>query len=422
MALNYVWILVFLVGFLVACCKALFLGQTDIFSQLTTGLFDSAKTGFEISIGLTGMMALWLGIMKIGEKAGVIQVFARGAAPFFRTLFRGVPKGHPAYGAVVMNFSANALGLDNAATPLGLKAMAELQSLNPEKERATDAQIMFLVLNTAGITLIPTSVIALRQTMALEQGLQNFNAADIFLPTLIGTFISFVAGMLAVAAFQRINLLRWPVLLFLGIFALIIGGLYFYVDHLKAAGLPADAIGARIGAIGAFIILLFVVLFITAGALKGQNVYDHFIEGAKEGFDVAIRIIPFLIAMLAAISVFRISGCLDFIVGGVKAGVVALGMSRTEWVDVLPMGLMKTLSGGGARGLMVDLWKTHGVDSFVGKLAAIVQGSTETTFYVLAVYFGSVGIKNGRHALAAGLIADAVGLVGAIVVGYLFFG
>lgn len=420
MALNYVWVSFFIIGFTVAVIKALFLGQTDLLSTVTNGIFDSAKTGFEISIGLTAMMSLWLGIMKVGEKAGVISVFAKGVAPFFRTLFRGVPKDHPAYGAVMMNFSANMLGLDNAATPLGLKAMNELQSLNPDKDTASDAQIMFLVLNTAGITLIPTSVIALRQTIAVEQGLVNFNAADVFLPTLIATFISFLSGLVAVAVFQRINLFKVPVLLFLGGFGLLIGGLYAYVSYLKGIGLPADAIGTRIGAIGAGIILLLIVLFITAGVVKRQNVYDNFIEGAKEGFEVAIRIIPYLVAMLVAISIFRTSGCLDFIVQGIGAGVAALGLP-TEWVPVLPIGLMKTLSGGGARGLMVDLLKHDGVDSFVGKLAAIVQGSTETTFYVLAVYFGSVNIKNTRYALAAGLIADAVGLIGAIVVGYLFF-
>lgn len=442
MTLNYIWVAFFLIGFIVAVGKALFLGQTGLMTDMMNGLFDSAKTGFEISLGLTGIMSLWLGIMKVGEKAGVISIFSKGVAPFFRTLFRGIPKGHPAYGSIMMNFSANMLGLDNAATPLGLKAMEELQELNDQdladkvkdkqvsypqgmtgkqhNDTASDAQIMFLVLNTAGITLIPSSVIALRQTMALEQGLKNFNAADIFLPTLIATFISFLSGLIAVSLFQRINLFKWPVMLFLGGFALLMGLLYVYISHLGAIGVPAEDIGKRIGAIGAGIILLIVVLFITAGAVKRQNVFDHFVEGAKEGFQVSLRIIPFLVAMLVAISFFRVSGCMDFVINGISRGVAAVGLP-TDFVPALPVGLMKTLSGSGARGLMVDVLKNYGVDSFQGKLASIIQGSTETTFYVLAVYFGSVNVKNTRHALVCGLIADAVGLVGAICVGYLFF-
>lgn len=421
MTLNYIWVAFFLIGFVVAVVKAC-LGQAGIMTDMMNGLFDSAKTGFEISLFLTGIMSLWLGIMKIGEKAGIIGLFSRGVSPFFRTLFRGIPKDHPAYGSVMMNFSANMLGLDNAATPLGLKAMNELQELNEKKDTASDAQIMFLVLNTAGITLIPSSVMALRQTIALKKGIQNFNAADIFLPTLIATFISFIAGMLAVAAFQRINLLRRPILLFLGSFVLLIAGLYAYVSHLNASGMTAEAVSQRIGAIGAGIVLFIVILFITAGVLKKQNVYDHFIEGAKDGFNVSIRIFPYLIAILAAISVFRVSGCMDFILQGISMAVAALGLN-TDFVPALPVGLMKTLSGSGARGLLVELLENdnYGVNSFAGRLASIIQGSTETTFYVLAVYFGSVNIKNTRHALACGLIADAVGLIGAIIVGYIFF-
>lgn len=421
MTLNYIWVAFFLIGFIVAVVKA-FLGQAGIMTDMMNGLFDSAKTGFEIALFMTGIMSLWLGIMKIGEKAGLISLFSRGVAPFFRTLFRGVPKDHPAYGSVMMNFSANMLGLDNAATPLGLKAMNELQELNDRKDTASDAQIMFLVLNTAGITLIPSSVMALRQTIALKQGIQGLNAADIFLPTLIATFISFVAGMLAVAAFQRINLLRLPILLFLGGFVVLIAGLYGYVQYLHASGMTPEAVSQRIGAIGAGIVLLIVVLFITAGVLKRQNVYDHFIEGAKEGFTISIRIVPYLVAILAAISVFRVSGCMDFVIQGISMGVAALGLN-TDFVPALPIGLMKTLSGSGARGLLVELLENpnYGVNSFAGRLGCIIQGSTETTFYVLAVYFGSVNIKNTRHALACGLIADAVGLIGAIIVGYIFF-
>lgn len=416
MALNYIWVAFFLIGFIVAICKAIFTGDGSIMSNMMNGMFDSAKTGFEISLWLTGVMALWLGIMKTGEKAGVINVFSRGVAPFFRLLFRGVPKNHPANGSIMMNFSANMLGLDNAATPLGLKAMEELQELNPEKDTATDAQIMFLVLNTAGVTLIPASVIAIRQTVAIEQGVTGFNAADIFLPTLIVTFISFVAGMIAVSVYQKINLFKLPVLAFVGGFGGIIALLYYALSQM-----PPEQMGDTIGTIGAGIIMLLVVVFIGAGAFKKQNVYDNFIEGAKEGFNVAVRIIPYLIAMLIAISVFRTSGCMEYLVNGIGAVVAFCGLP-TDFVPTLPMGLMKPLSGSGARGMMIDVMNTYGVESFQGKLAAILQGSTETTFYVLAVYFGSVGVKNPRYALICGLFADLVSIIVAIIVAYIFFG
>lgn len=416
MALNYIWVSFFVIGFAVAIVKAMVTGDGSIMTNMMNGMFDSAKTGFEISIGLTGVMALWLGVMKVGERAGAINVFSKGVAPFFRLLFRGVPRKHPANGSIMMNFSANMLGLDNAATPLGLKAMEELQELNEEKSTATDAQIMFLVLNTAGVTLIPTSVIAIRQTLAIEQGITGFNAADIFLPTLIVTFISFVAGMIAVALYQRINLFKLPVLAFVGGFGAVIFLLYYFLSKM-----PPDEMSTAIGAIGSGIIMLLVVLFVAAGALKKQNVYDNFVEGAKEGFNVAIRIIPYLIAMLIAISVFRTSGCMGYIVNGIGAAVAAVGLP-TEFVPTLPIGLMKPLSGSGARGLMVDVMNTYGVNSFQGQLAAILQGSTETTFYVLAVYFGSVGVKNPRYAIVCGLIADLVSVIVAIIVAYAFFG
>ena len=416
MALNYVWIAFFLIGFVVAIFKVIFLGQTGLLAEMLNALFDAAKNGFEISIGLTGVMTLWLGIMKIGEKAGVIRVFAKAVSPLFRVLFKGVPKDSPAYGSVVMNLSANMLGLDNAATPLGLKAMEELQELNPVKDTESDAQIMFLVLNTAGITLIPTSVIAIRQTIALELHVQNFNAADIFLPTLIATFIAFLAGITVVSIYQRINLLRLPVILFVCGFAGLI-----WLLHYALSGMPADKMNQTIGAIGSGVILFIIVLFITAGMLRRQNVYDHFIEGAKEGFNVAVRIIPYLVGMLIAISVFRSSGCMDYMIGGISKMVALCGL-RTEFVADLPVAMMKPLSGGAARGLMVDVMRHYGVSSIQGKLAAVIQGSTETTFYVLAVYFGSVQVKNPRHALACGLIADAIGITAAIVVGYMFFG
>jgi spore maturation protein SpmA/spore maturation protein SpmB len=410
MALNYVWIAFFIIAFIVALIKLIFFGDTEIFSNLINGLFDSAKTGAELSLGLVGIMTFWLGIMKVGEKAGMISVFAKGVYPFFGKLFPGIPKGHPANGSIIMNFSANMLGLDNAATPVGLKAMKELQELNRDKETATNSQIMFLVLNTAGITLIPTSVIALRMAAGAA------NPADIFIPALIGTFISFLSGMLAVAAFQKINLFKLPILVFLSIFIGLMCLLYFGLKDL-----PPDQMQKVTGLIGGLLIFSIIILFIAYGAAKKINVYDAFIDGAKEGFSTAVMIIPFLIAILVAISAFRTTGCMDYIVNGIGSLVAALGLD-TQFVPALPVGLMKTLSGGGARGLMVDVMQTYGVDSFQGRLASIIQGSSETTFYVLAVYFGSVGIKNTRHALVCGLIADLVGLIAAIVLAYLFFG
>ncbi len=415
MTLNYVWIGFLLIGFVVGVFKAFVLGQTGLLSEMLTALFDAAKNGFEISIGLAGIMSLWLGIMNIGERAGVLGLFARAVSPLFKTLFRGIPKESPAYGSVIMNLSATMLGLDNAATPLGLKAMSQLQDINPEKDKATDAQVMFLVLNTAGLTLIPTSVIAMRQTIAMEQHVQNFNAADIFLPTLIATFIAFLSGMIIVATVQRINLLRLPVILFvcgfMGLIALL---------HYALSGMPADKMNQTIGAIGSTVILSIIILFVTAGMIRKQHVYNDFISGARKGLWVAVKIVPYLVAMLMAISVFRTSGCMDYVVNGIGKLVALCGL-RTEFVPTLPIALMKPLSGSGARGLMVDVMRHYGVASFQGKLAAIIQGSTETTFYVVAVYFGSVGIKNTRQALACGLIADLIGLIAAIVVGYIFF-
>jgi spore maturation protein SpmA len=415
MALNYIWISFFIIGFIVALVKMIFYGQTDIMSTMMKGLFDSAETGFTISLGLTAMMALWLGIMKVGEKAGLIALFTRIVKPLFKTLFKNVPENHPAHGSIAMNFSANMLGLDNAATPLGLKAMEDLQSLNPEKEKASDAQIMFLVLNTVGLSIIPTSIIAIRQTMAAKQGLTNFNGADIFLPLLIITYVGIIVGMVIVGINQKINLLKLPVLLFILIFGAGIYGLWAWLSTFSP-----EVMNQYIGTIGAMMIMLIFVGFVTAGLIKKVNVYDIFIEGAKDGFSTAVKIIPFLIAMLAAISVFRTSGCLEFILKGIETLVAALGFN-TEFVPALPVALMKPLSGSGARGLMVDVLDTHGVDSFVGKIAAILQGSTETTFYVLAVYFGSVNVKNTRNALYLGLLADAICVIVAIIVGYIFF-
>lgn len=411
--LNLIWIAFVLVGFATALGRAA-MGDPDILSRMMTGLFESAQTGFTIALGLVGMMSLWLGIMRIGERAGAIELIARALRPFFRCVFPGIPPGHPAGGSIAMNFSANALGLDNAATPLGLKAMRELQELNPRKDTASDAMIAFLVLNTAGLTLIPTGVIAIRQSLAIRQGLTGFNAADIFLPTLLATFVSFCAGLLAIAAFQRINLLRWPVLAFVATFAGIGASLYGWLHTM-----PPERMSTAMGVLGSGLILSIVAAFVAAGAWRRIDVHEAFIEGARGGFDVALKIVPYLVAMLAAISIFRTSGCMDLVVGAIGTTVAAVGLD-TAFVPALPVGLMKTLSGSGARGLMVDVMTTHGVDSFQGRLAAIIQGSTETTLYVLAVYFGSVDIRRTRHALACGLIADAVGLVGAIAIAYAF--
>lgn len=414
MALNAVWVAFILIGFVVALVR-LAGGDTAIFGQVLAGLFDTAKTGFDISLGLVGVMCLWLGLMKVGERAGMVELFGRAIDPLFRRLFPGIPRGHPAGGSIVMNVSANMLGLDNAATPLGLKAMRELQELNPHKDVASDPMIMFLVLNTAGITLIPTSVIAMRQTIALEQGLSGFNAADIFLPTLMGTFISFMAGLVAVAWVQRIRLLQAPIVVFVGGFGALMGLLY-----AALSGLPSQRMAEVIGLLGSGVIVAVIALFVAVASWRRVNAYEAFVEGAKDGFGVAVTIIPYLIAILIAISIFRTTGCMDVLIGGIAKGVSWAGLD-TDFVPALPVGLMKTLSGSGARGLMVDVMKTYGVDSFQGRLAAIIQGSTETTFYVLAVYFGSVDIRKTRYALPCGLFADAVGVVGAIVIGYAFY-
>lgn len=414
MVLNFVWLGFFVSAFVAALAQTL-LGDFTVFPRIMAALFDSAKTGFEIALGLTGMMALWLGFMKIGERAGMIDAFARGVNPVMRQLFPGVPPGHPAQGAMTLNISANLLGLDNAATPLGLKAMQELQSLNPRPDTATNAQIMFLVLNTAGLTLIPTSVIAIRQTMAIKQGLVGFNAADIFLPTLLVTAITLVCALLVVAAVQRISLWRASLLVPLAVLGASAGLLTWWLG-----GMPPEQATLWMGLIGSGAILSVIVLFLVAGALRRVNVYDAFVDGAKEGFGVAVGIIPYLVAMLAAIAVFRAAGLMDVLMGGIAWGVAALGWP-TDFLPAVPVGLMKVLSGSGARGLMVDVMQTYGVASFPARLATIIQGSTETTFYVLAVYFGSVGVKHTRHALPCALFADAVGIVVAVGVGYAFF-
>ena len=414
MVLNFVWLGFFLSAIAVAALQTA-LGDLAVLPRLLAAMFEAARTGFEISLGLVGMMALWLGLMKIGQQAGMVDAFARGVNPLLRHLFPGVPAGHPAQGAMTMNVSANLLGLDNAATPLGLKAMQELQSLNPRPDTATDAQIMFLVLNTAGLTLIPTSVIAIRQALAIKQGLVGFNAADIFLPTLVATGCGLLAALLAVATVQRLPLWRASLLGPLAAFAAGVGALVWAL-----ARLPAEQAAQWMGVIGAGFILAVVAAFLVAGALRRVDVYAAFVDGAKEGFGVAVGIIPYLVAMLVAIAMFRAAGLMDLLLAAIGGAVAALGLP-TDFLPALPVGLMKVLSGAGARGLMVDVMQTHGVGSVAGRRAAIIQGSTETTFYVLAVYFGSVGVRHTRHALPCALFADAVGLLAAIAVGYAFF-
>ncbi|SFD74909.1 nucleoside recognition domain-containing protein [Paracidovorax konjaci] len=413
MALNWVWIGFFTIAFATAAVRWA-LGDADIFQALLAAMFTAARSGFEISLGLAGVMALWLGLLRVGERAGMVELLARAAAPLLRHLFPGVPQGHPAQGAMTMNLSANLLGLDNAATPLGLTAMRELQSLHTgPRDEASNAQIMFVVMNTAGLTLIPTSVIAIRQSTALQQGLgPGFNAADIFLPTLVVTFVSLLAGVLAVGLCQRLPLWRPRLLLPVVAVAGLLGAAVWALGRL-----PAEQAARIVGTTGAAVVLGVVLLFILAGAVRRINVYDAFIDGAKEGFGVAVQIVPYLVAILVAIGVFRAAGCMDALMAAIGAGVAAMGWD-TAFLPALPVALMRVLSGAGARGLMIDVMQVHGVDSFAGRLAAIVQGSSETTFYVLAVYFGSVGVKHTRHALACALLADAAGLAAAIAVGY----
>ena len=410
MALNYVWISFFLIAFVVALFKLIFLGDVEIFQRIISGTFDSAKTAAEISLGLIGLMAFWLGIMKIGEKGGMINLFARAVGPFFHKLFPEVPKNHPAFGSILMNFSANMLGLDNAATPLGLKAMKELQELNPEKDTATNAQIMFLVLNASSLTLIPISIMAYRK----EAGAAD--PADIFIPILIATFFSTLVGLITVALYQRINLFNKVVMAYLGGISLFIGGLLIYFNTL-----PQDQVDiiSRVG--GNMVLFAIIVSFIALAMFRKINVYENFIEGAKEGFDVAVKIIPYLVGILVAVGVFREAGVMDYLVQGVS-NVVAWFGADTRFVEALPVAFMKPLSGSGARGLMVDLMNANGADDFASRVACVIQGSTETTFYVLAVYFGSVAIKKTRHALPAALLAELAGVVAAIIIAYIFFG
>lgn len=412
MALNYIWVGFFLVAFVVALYKLIFLGDTEVFTNIMEAVFNRAETGFRLSLGLTGALALWMGILKIGEKGGLIKIISRLLSPLFTKLFPELPKDHPAIGTMILNLSANMLGLDNSATPIGLKAMGELQTVNPKKDTASNAQIMFLVLNTSGMTLIPVSILALRATAG------SVNPTDIFIPILIATFISTMVGLIVTALIQKINLLQKTIILYLGGATLLLVGLIFYLGSLSPEEMQLFS-----KLLTSILLFSIIITFITVALFKKVNVYDAFIEGAKDGFKVAVMIIPFLIAMLVAVGVFTASGAMDFVINALESFFAFLGMD-TRFVEGLPTAFMKPLSGGGARGLMVESWGVDSelVDSFVGKLTSILQGSTETTFYVLAVYFGSVKIKNIRYAAFAGLIADLAGIIAAILVAYFFFG
>ena len=410
MVLNYIWIAFFLVAFAVALVRLVFMGDTEVFPAIMNSTFSSAKTAFEISLGLTGVLSLWLGIMRIGEKGGVVNVVSRWLAPVFSKIFPDIPKGHPVTGTIFMNFAANMLGLDNAATPMGLKAMEQLQELNTEKDTATNPMIMFLVLNTSGLTLVPISVMVYRAQMGAAQ------PTDVFVPILLATFFSTVVGLIVTCLYQRISLLNRTLLLFLGALCTLVGLIIWGVSAM-----PREQMDVVSSTFANVFLCAIIVCFIIAGMRKRINVYDTFIEGAKEGFHTAVRIIPYLVAILVAIGVFRASGAMDFLIDGI-AWVVALLGGDTEFVGALPTALMKPLSGSGARGLMVDAMTTYGADSFVGRLACLFQGATDTTFYILAVYFGSVGIRKTRHAVTCGLLADLAGIVSAVFICYLFFG
>jgi len=417
LALNYIWIGFFVIAFVVALIRLIFFGDLDVFPDMMESTFDMAKTGFNLSIGLTGALCLWMGIMKIGEKGGMVAILSRLVSPLFTRLFPEIPKNHPVFGPMVMNFSMNMLGLDNAATPVGLQAMEGLQELNPKKDTATNSQIMFLVLNTSGLTLIPVSIMALRASAGVV------NPADVFLPILLATYCSTIVGLITVALFQRINLFNKVVLAYLGSFTLVIALLLYYLDTI-----PQEQVEVVSKVTSAAILISVIVSFILLAVKAKINVYESFIEGAKDGFNVAIKIIPYLVGILVAIGVFRASGTLDYVLEAFIWFFQLLGVN-TDFVDALPVAFMKPLSGGGARGAMIEVWQAfdnpatgvNGAETFAGTLASIFQGSTETTFYVLAVYFGAAKIKNARYAVTAGLIADLAGIIAAIFIAYLFF-
>lgn len=410
MVLNYIWIAFFLVAFVIALVRLIFMGDTEVFPAIMNSTFDTSKTAFEISLGLTGVLSLWLGIMKIGEKGGVVNVVARVLSPVFTRLFPDIPKGHPVTGSIFMNVAANMLGLDNAATPLGLKAMEQLQELNPKKDTATNPMIMFLVLNTSGLTLIPVSIMVYRAQMGAAQ------PTDIFVPILLATFFSTLAGIIVTSLYQRINLINRTMLLTLGGMCAVVAAIIWGFSQMDKSQM--NVVSTSVANI---LLMTIIVVFILAGMRHRVNVYDAFIEGAKDGFTTAVRIIPYLVAILVGIGVFRASGAMDMLIDGIRWIVATLG-GNTDFVGALPTALMKPLSGSGARGMMVDAMTTYGADSFVGRLSCIFQGSTDTTFYILAVYFGSVGVRYTRHAVACGLLADLAGVVAAIAICYMFFG
>ncbi len=410
MVLNYIWIAFFLVAFVVGLIKLIFTGDVEIFGTMMNGAFENAKTAFELSLGLTGVMTLWLGLMKVAENGGMVKILAKIVRPLFGKLFPEIPKDHPVHGSIMMNISANMLGLDNAATPLGLKAMKELHELNPNKETASNSQIMFMVLNASGLTIIPISIMVYRTQLGAA------NPADVFIPILIATFCSTLAGIIAVSLVQKINLLNKVVMAYLGVFTLLIGTVIWYFST------QTPQIVNTISTLTANLIIFgIIVSFILLALIRKVNVYDSFIDGAKEGFSVAVKIIPYLVAILVAVGVFRASGAMDYVVLGISKFFALFG-SNGDFVPSLPVALMKPLSGSGARGLMVDTMTTYGVDSFVGRLSCIFQGACDTTFYIIAVYFGAVGVKNTRHAISCALIADLAGIIAAILVAYLFFG
>ncbi len=409
MVLNYIWVAFFVIAFVVAAARLVFGGETDIFTSLVNATFDSSKNAFEISLGLTGVLAFWMGLMKIGEKSGMIQALSRWLSPVLCRLFPDIPKGHPALGSIFMNLSANMLGLDNAATPLGLKAMKELQELNPRKDTATNPMIMFLVINTSGLIIIPVSIMMYRAQMGAAQ------PTDIFLPTLLATTISTLVGITVVSISQRINLFCRPILLLAGCIALLFAGLIWAFTQTSR-----EAMGTYSTLTANVILFSIILLFILWGVWKKTNVYSAFIEGAKEGFSTAVRIIPYLVAFLVGIAVFRASGAMDMLVEGIRTVVGACGLD-TSFAGALPTALMKSLSGSGANGLMIDAMKEYGADSFVGRASCVVRGASDTTFYILAVYFGSVGVTRTRNAVTCGLMADFSGIIAAIAVSYLFF-
>ena len=409
MVLNYIWIAFFLIAFIVALVKLIFFADFTVFPAIMQSTFDTSKQGFEISLGLTGVLSLWLGIMKVGEKGGVVNALARLLGPVFARLFPDVPKGHPVVGNIFMNLAANMLGLDNAATPLGLKAMEGLQELNAKKDTASNPMIMFLVLNTSGLTLIPVSIMTYRFQCGAAQ------PTDIFVPILLATFVSTLAGIIITSLYQRINLFNRTLLLTLGGMSVFMASIVWIFSRMDAATMNiAGSTTANV------LLFLIIILFILAGIRKKINVYDAFIEGAKEGFSTAVRIIPYLIAVLVGIGVFRASGAMDWLIDGLHQLVAWTG-APSDWVGAIPTALMKPLSGSGARGMMVDAMNTYGADSFVARLSCVFQGSTDTTFYILAVYFGSVGVRHTRHAVACGLLADLAGVIAAIGICYLFF-